>query len=288
MTGSRGFPMNSWMLKLAKSIYLATGSHKLREFYWNIFVKLIRDRKKLVAVDGMTFELDLGETIDVCVMLGKYETDIVSAIEQFCKPGWTVLDIGANIGAHCLRFARKVGPHGRVYAFEPTNSAYRKLERNVSLNGLNNVRLFRTALSDRNLPGQEVTIKSSWRTDGRHVVGKSVVDFRKLDDWCAENGVDNVDLIKLDVDGHEHPILTGAEMLLRKANPLLFIEIGAYHFDAPERNPLVFLEGLGYRFRDSRYLGKYTSIDAIKQELLDCDPKGAISVNIIAGHGISC
>src|SRR5688572_20988587 len=71
--------------------------------------------------DGIRWQLDLREGIDFSIyLLGSFEPATVRAYRRIVKPGQTVLDIGANIGAHTLPLARLVGPGGRVIAFEPT------------------------------------------------------------------------------------------------------------------------------------------------------------------------
>src|SRR5207302_10135517 len=141
----------SFFLKSAKRLYYATPSRTVRELYFRTFLHLVKDRKTIATVEGMTFELDLSEMIDIGLYLQQYERDVVTVMEHFCHPGWCVLDIGANIGAHTLRFAKRVGPMGKVYAFEPTDYAYCKLVHYVYLNSFKNIDTFQLALSDSNL-----------------------------------------------------------------------------------------------------------------------------------------
>src|ERR1700732_2573671 len=73
--------------------------------------------------------LDLREGIDFSIwLLGAFELATVRAYERIVRPGDTVLDIGANIGAHVLHLARAVGAEGKVWAIEPTDYAINKLK----------------------------------------------------------------------------------------------------------------------------------------------------------------
>jgi FkbM family methyltransferase len=63
------------------------------------------------------------------------------------EPGDHVIDIGANIGAFTVLAASKVGPAGRVYAFEPDPKICERLERNVEINGLKNVTVHQAAVA---------------------------------------------------------------------------------------------------------------------------------------------
>lgn len=272
--------MNRTALRLATSVYRATPFRPVREAYFRSFLRLVRGRHLIRNVEGMTFELDLGELIDVGVFLQQYERDVVRLIERLTQPGWTVLDIGANIGAHALRFAKLVGTSGQVFAFEPMEYAFTKLARNVSLNHTGNIDAFRLALSDRNAPAQPVGYRSSWATSGERRPERAIVDFRRLDDWCADRRIAHVNLIKLDVDGHELQVVKGGVSTIERSRPILLIEAGAWHFTSPE-NPWQILADLGYRFWDTATLAE-TDLAAVRSRLPERDDEMTFSINLVA------
>lgn len=273
--------INRAALGLATRLYRATPFRRVREAYFHAFLRFVRGRRVIRQVEGMTFELDLGELIDVGIFLEQYERDVVALIERLVRPGHTVLDIGANIGAHTLRFSKLVRPEGRVYAFEPMDYAFSKLTRNLSLNPSANTRPARLALSDRNASNQEVHYRSSWASTGQRTLETSRVDFRRLDDWCDEHGVTSVDLIKMDVDGHEMQALTGGIRLIERSRPPLLMEAGAWHFTGEGGNPLQLLAGLGYRFWETESLVE-TTLDRIRARLPERDDAMGFSVNLLA------
>jgi FkbM family methyltransferase len=166
-----------------------------------------------------------------------------------------------------------------VLAIEPTDYAYRKLVTNLSLNPYPHVTALQRALAERAAPQQTISFRSSWRSDGRQRMATSVVDFVTLDDCCASEGIERVDLVKLDVDGHEFGVLAGGRRMLKASRPALLMETGAWHFEDADRNPLVFLRDLGYRFWDTKTLTGLSSLDAIRQTL---PPDKEISINVLA------
>ena len=84
---------------------------------------------------GVRWNLDLGEGIDFAIWLrGCFEPSTLHALQRLVRPGATVLDIGANVGAHTLHLAAAVGSTGRVLAFEPVAESFRKLRTNVAAN----------------------------------------------------------------------------------------------------------------------------------------------------------
>ncbi|MBN1816607.1 MAG: FkbM family methyltransferase [Sedimentisphaerales bacterium] len=228
---------------------------------------MIRKRTVTVCLDGIRYRLDLGEMIDLCLYLDRYEPDVTRAINRLCKPSRAVLDIGANIGAHTLRMAKLVGPKGHVYAFEPTDYAFEKLRHNVCLNDFHNVELFKIALSDQNRPARQANFRASWKTDGTSKDTACPVDFKRLDDWAEEHNVQCVDLVKLDVDGHEYAVLTGGERIFRRCRPLLIIEIVDWHFKQVDQNPLQLLQKWGYRFWNLCSGREYSTLDEVRKDV---------------------
>src|SRR5260370_23083912 len=93
-----------------------------------------KDHRATVRRGGLRWSLDLNEGIDFSIyLLGAFERSTVSTLRKLVKPGDTVFDIGANIGAHTLGLARSVGARGHVLAFEPAAFAFPKLKRNLPL-----------------------------------------------------------------------------------------------------------------------------------------------------------
>lgn len=189
---------------------------------------------------GIRWELDLQEGIDFAIFLqGAFEPSTARALAKHLKPGATILDIGANIGAHTLPMAKLAGEKGRVIAFEPTEFAFTKLIRNLELNpGLVPIVMAcQIMLVGADEDVLEPMIYSSWPLDGGddlHSVHRarpmSTIGARaqSLDQFLKENNVDNVDLIKVDVDGHECAVFDGAEQTLHKHHPILVMELAPY------------------------------------------------------------
>jgi FkbM family methyltransferase len=266
---------------LAKKVYLRTHSPKLRRLYFNTFCALVRRRTVEAELRGIRYRLDLGEVIDLCLYLDRYEPDMVHAIEKYCQVCFTVLDIGANIGAHALRFAKIVGDSGRVYAFEPTDYAYQKLLQNVALNRFKAIVPIQLVLSDRNLENQRIAFKSSWPTNGKTVKRESIVNFLQLDDWCDRHQIDRVDLIKLDVDGNEFSVLSGGLNTIKRDTPIMLMEVWGGNFSDGARNPFLLLQECGYRFFDINSEEEY-SLTQLREKLTADGKLLDTSFNIVA------
>jgi FkbM family methyltransferase len=273
--------MNRAFVRIARRIYKATPFPAVRHVYFTAFCRAMRGRRTRATIGGSTFDLDLGEMIDVALYLEQYELDVTAALHRYARSGMVVFDIGANIGAHTLTLGRLTGPTGRVYAFEPTAFAFAKLTRNVSLNDAPHVQPVQVALSDVNRPGQTIAYRSSWTTAGGRSDSENVVDFVRLDDWCRENGVDRVGLVKMDVDGNEYGALAGGAEILARCRPVIVMEAVWPHFADPARNPFTMLERLGYRFSDAKTDRPYT-VDEMSRLFPEGDRGMTISINVIA------
>jgi FkbM family methyltransferase len=248
----------------------------------------------LVNREGISWRLDLKEGIDFGIFLGLYERSTKLAIRRWVRTGFTVLDIGANIGTHSLELARQAGATGAVFAFEPTLFAYSKLLDNLALNAglaltVKAERLFLAAADNRPAMDQ---VYSSWplvHLDGLHATHGGLsqstdgVPIISLDSYLKRAGVQGVDFIKLDVDGFECEVLEGAKACLEKFRPTILMELAPYclreHGASLER--LIDLLRLrGYRF--AKLNGQELPIDARKLDRKI--PEGA-SMNVIARHG---
>ena len=238
---------------VAVLIWKLTPSRQLRGWYFSVYCWLVRGKARVVEVDGVRLELDLSQIIDVAVLLQRFERELVDAIHAHTKSGDVVLDIGANAGVHSMVLAKCAWP-GKVIAFEPTQYAHARLERNIALNPNLHVVPQRLALSDENASSRVASFRSSWRTDRINDTKPEPMCFRRLDDWLAENHIDKVNLVKLDVDGFEYQVLRGASKMLANSQPILFMEVGHWHFDSDQTNPILLLSNIGYRFWDAKSL----------------------------------
>lgn len=149
------------------------------------------------------------------------------------RPNPTILEIGCNDGTDTLAFLR-VMPQAKIYCFEPDPRAITRFKKHLG-SRLDNVKLFEVAISDRmgridfhssdggDLP-QGWDLSGSIRRPKNHLTEYPWVKFEKtitvstcrLDDWCAENGVKQVDFIWMDVQGAEGDVITGAPKILQE------------------------------------------------------------------------
>jgi FkbM family methyltransferase len=213
------------------------------------------------------YELDLKQGIDFSLyLIRSFEPATRRALRRLVRPGFNVIDVGANIGAHTLYLGRRVGALGKVVACEPTDFAFGKLERNISLNHdlaerITVLQCFLGSPERTQLPEQ---IYSGWPLTGgtdlhpEHLgteQSTSRARSRTMDEVVQTCGLPRVDLVKMDVDGFECDVLSGAGVTLAKDAPIFVMEIAPYALQERGKSVnelLDYFSAHQYKFYDER------------------------------------
>ncbi len=149
-----------------------------------------------------------------------WEPHIAAVIGRVLSPGGVHVDIGANIGITAFRAARCVGPSGKVIAFEPDPTNAALFLRGVAANGFGNVTLFPLALSDR----REVFAMQGGSNGYLVPAAQTDIAIQAIpgDDLLAAEP--RIDLVKIDIEGHEPAALRGLTQTLARHRPQLLCE----------------------------------------------------------------
>jgi FkbM family methyltransferase len=186
--------------------------------------------QRVVLPGGAQMLVDLNEHVQRWIyFFGVYEEQTVRWFRNTISPGMTVLDVGAHVGQYALLAAAATGPSGQVHAFEPNPAAFLRLIANLKLNNYENLHAHQVALSDASgdadlyLPsnnnlGEASLLKFSKGLDTR------TVQCVTLDEWAEAVSLERLDLIKLDVQGLEPKVITGAKRVLERFRPTLVCE----------------------------------------------------------------
>lgn len=219
----------------------------------------------IVTRRGLTWSLNLKEGIDLAIyVLGGFELRTLRRYTQLIKGGDVVLDIGANIGAHTLPLAKLVGDTGKVYSFEPTAYAFAKQKINIALNPslITRISAHQMMLMGTNATLLPKSVYSSWPLEvandlhsehhGRLMqTNGSLVGT--LDDFVHNSNIKQIDFIKIDVDGNENEVLSGAKSVLKILKPKIMVELAPYVYRSnPEKfdELLDNLWNMGYTISD--------------------------------------
>lgn len=159
----------------------------------------------------------------------EYEQGETQLMADLLPPGGTMIDIGANVGLHCIKLAKRI-EGVRIHAFEPVGITLGFLRSNIAKNGVGDaIDIHRVALTDHD---GEIRMTATLQITNFMLpddvqasdAATEVVPCRKLDD-VVDGLVDRIDLIKCDVEGGELDVLRGASATLRQYAPPIFLEV---------------------------------------------------------------
>jgi FkbM family methyltransferase len=179
----------------------------------------------------------------------------MKVFKKIVKPGMTIFDIGANIGLYTTKASKLVGLEGQVHSFEPDQKNYQILQSKTKEQ--KNLKINNVALSNEN--GQHDLFIDAINP-GNHSFSKEnlyknqvsiSVPTTTLDEYVEKNKLEKVDVIKIDVQGAEYLVFSGARKTLSKFPVTIIMEFWPDGIKKVGNNPddlIKLLHDLGYKF----------------------------------------
>ena len=201
--------------------------------FFKKFVEIIVPSSKQLFLRFLTYKI-----------LGKVDNEIIYA-DKILKRKHRFLDIGSNVGIYSYFFSKKFK---KLESFEPIVEITHRL----SALKLRNINLHHVALSNKKSNSKKfyIPIKNGRLVPGLASLEKRskpyeirTIKVKKLDDFNFKN----VDLIKIDVEGHEEKLIIGAIKTIKKNLPIIICEIEQRHILVPINKIFKLIENLGYR-----------------------------------------
>lgn len=178
---------------------------------------------------------------------GEFSESETKLFQLFVRPGWNVLEIGANMGAHTPTLAKMVGTNGLVHAFEPQRVIFQILCANIALNALSNVYTHHTAVGRtagtvavpkldytaiNNFGGLSLgDAPQTYVSPGDRIpdIDMATQKRRQESEIVSVMTVDSMnlracDMLKIDVEGMEGAVIAGAEKTIARFRPVLYVE----------------------------------------------------------------
>lgn len=233
-------------------------------------LRLLRWTKRLLRVGtvqvevfpGVVMELDDADYVNREILFhGGYELATLRLFDRLLAQARGFIDVGAHHGQYTLRAARTLAARrGRVLAFEPTPANAAQLLRNAQLSAVFNFELFAFGLSDT-VAVRRMVVPFSNNTGGAHLgatapaVGEAeavpmFVSVWPITSLAARIPPESLDLMKIDVEGHERSVLSALFDSTLPRPPNLLMEYLPEFFDygVPEGLP-AWLASHGYDLR---------------------------------------
>jgi FkbM family methyltransferase len=248
---ARRFPIRRGKLRVIDSLWQSVLSDQCTH------------RVATLRYGGFKMSCDISEMLQrQFYFFGTYflEQDILSCWHAVAKGAKVVLDVGANAGIYSLA-ALASQPDATVHAFEPTPEIAARLRATAKLNGLESLYVHEVAVLSENGQATLRRFRGDLGTnDGMNFVTCEIaasdverVPTVSLDQFCQDYSIAHIDLLKLDVQGHEYSALKGAEHLIGAGRVgTIFMELnwagGGGRETCAATKSLQFLTQNGYQF----------------------------------------
>lgn len=221
-------------------------THPLRPYAWKHILALreyyARTSPSIELLtrfdDGIRARVSLSSHIEAQLFWQGFQEADESSVEllkRLLPSDGVFVDIGANIGSFTL-VAAKYAQSGRVHAFEPSDFHLQRLVHNIKLNGFDNITINPVGLSDQSCEAtlhMPIGHKGITNTGGASLYAdKDTPELRpetvrliRLDDYIAQQSIQRLDLIKIDVEGAELHALRGGRKTIARFQPQVIMEV---------------------------------------------------------------
>ena len=207
----------------------------------------------------------------------EYEPEVWHRIMREVRPGDRIVDAGANFGLYTLAFAGRTGTAGHVTAFEPDPDSASALEANIRVNGWQSrITVVRAAVGDVN---GETRFAGARGVESRIEAGRTpnpdaiTVPIVTLD---SAIGKEQIDVLKIDVEGFEEQVLRGGRTTLASASRgprAILIEVHPFAWSdlgTASAGMLALLAACGFRVENMtgdevREIGDYGHVIALRR-----------------------
>lgn len=185
-----------------------------------------------VTREGLRYSLDMRDNLQRIIYLDLFERAFRQRVLSLVPKGGRIVDVGANIGIWAIPAAHQVGPAGEVTAFEPNPHVLQRFKHNIALNQtrvpLANIKILTSALSsapgEAELVAEDLEVYSGLASFHAHEPREKagVEEFQRIKvplTTLDQEVKGPIDLIKIDVEGHEMSVLDGGGRFFREAPP---------------------------------------------------------------------
>jgi len=188
-------------------------------------------------VQALQYLMGMGSGSEV---LSSGEQVIVDVLKQKCKSPYCIFDVGANKGQFLGLILDNIKGNCSVHCFEPGRRTFEilvesfKEDRRIRLNnmGIGKEKGQSVLYFDRESSGLASLTQRRLNHLGIDFNRSEKVEITTIDDYCLENAINHIHLLKIDIEGHELDALAGARrMLAAKSIDIITFEFGGCNID---------------------------------------------------------
>ncbi|MEO5570924.1 MAG: FkbM family methyltransferase [Bacteroidia bacterium] len=204
-----------------------------------------------------------------------------------CEFSNCIFDVGAYNGIYALA-SKAMNPNASVYAFEPVEHSYIEMRKNIEMNDFE-VHSFKLALSNQDGHAKFYNVKDVESKIGSLTpdlfVEETVfteIETKSIATFIHENKLKKIDLIKIDVEGHEFEVLEGMKDYLKEMMPVILVEVLT---DKSAQKIQHLIDGTGYLIFDVDEINPPKKIDEVRKSgyfnLIVCSADAAKKMNLL-------
>lgn len=268
--------MEHFLSKISRNLYVIPGGFFVTKLFRKLFDGSSQHENwRNFIFRGVSMKVDISKQMGAAIYWrGAHDWAPIFVLEKFLKKGDTFIDVGANQGEYSLWAARKVGNRGKVVAFEPMPQLYDQLIENIRLNTEfhKTISPVKLGLSDKK--GEVILYASEDSNEGTNTIYNTdkfsieigQIQLDTLDAQLKELNVNEVNFLKIDVEGAELQVLKGALTTLEKHRPILLLEINKDACIAGGYQPediLELLKPFNYSFSKIGLRGSLSKVDKL-------------------------
>lgn len=245
----KSIPLKKHFYVLLRSIYKPPQEIYKFFIFWDKFKVQVKDKFFWLKHNGLYIE---NEIFWGGLTGSQFEKLSMQLWIELCTEATCVMDIGANTGIYSL-VTKTLNPNAQVYAFEPIARTFYKLVENSQINNFEII-CEQIAISDKDgisyifdplTEHNNLATLSEEVADLNKINRKTQITTKKLSTYILDHHILHIDLIKIDVEGHEPAVLKGMEEHLHSMQPTLLIEINS---DAMGAKIEEIIKGINYLY----------------------------------------
>lgn len=232
--------MKQFLNKIKRAVRLLFSNPRV--FLRQLKPYIFRAKSGRIKINGVNFNIDLElDPVMRRMYFKSYGIELTDLLKRFLKEGDVFVDIGANVGYISAFALGLVGKTGEVHSFEPVPQYFKLLRKIKEENPEYNLYVNNAALGENHGKSQiTVTNKRNigWNTmipdfmNEDEIKENIEIDVLRLTDYFTERNIERINLIKIDTEGFEFPIMKGFKEYLQKMKtlPILVIEIAPWAY----------------------------------------------------------
>jgi len=234
-----------------------------------------------VTRDGIRYNLDIHDMVDWYIYYG-FKNPCGSDMFVHMNLKDNVIDVGGNNGEVALKAAKKIGTEGRVISFEPLLLNIDRFKKNLSLNpSIDNITLINKGVGSQEgeftiVNDRDDNLGMGWIEENDILNDMNISSSQKvlvttLDKCLPTMKLNHIDFIKIDVEGFELKVLIGADSIINKYRPILFIEVVDSHLKKQNTSAVElirYLQSKKYSIKNSG-TGEIVKLDTNFNNMMD-------------------